>query len=249
MPPARLRCSASRGRARRTTPPSSSRSRARCSAAAGRSPCASSRRGVTVRARPEITLARSAADQHAGLADRRTICSPRPTRSPISACASAASPCARRTASCASASSSSRPIRRVARRPPAPSWSPRDGQVVGALVRQGRHRTSAARRDGGAARHLPAARRGDRRRRPRRARRRKTIDAALATVGPLSLGSLMLGVSRGGSTTPQLEFGAEPTAIAYFDIYGGAPGLPLSARARSRARPRRPGARHRCRSR
>jgi hypothetical protein len=46
----------------------------------------------------------------------------------------------------------------------------------------------------------------------------ETIDAQLATVGPLSLGSLMLGVSRGGSTTPLLEFGAEPTAMAYFDI-------------------------------
>ena len=58
----------------------------------------------------------------------------------------------------------------------------------------------------------------------------ETIDAGLATVGPLTLGSLMLGVSRGGSTTPLLEFGAEPTAIAYFDIYGGTAGLPLSAR-------------------
>ena len=58
----------------------------------------------------------------------------------------------------------------------------------------------------------------------------ETIDAQLATVGPLSLGSLMLGVSRGGNTTPLLEFGAEPTAMAYFDIYGGDAGLPLSAR-------------------
>jgi hypothetical protein len=58
----------------------------------------------------------------------------------------------------------------------------------------------------------------------------ETIDAQLATVGPLSLGSLMLGVSRGGNTTPRLEFGAEPTAMAYFDIYGGDAGLPLSAR-------------------
>ena len=57
------------------------------------------------------------------------------------------------------------------------------------------------------------------------------IDAALTPVGPLSLGSLMLGVSRNGATTPQLEFGLEPTAIAYFDIYGGAAGLPLTARA------------------
>jgi hypothetical protein len=58
----------------------------------------------------------------------------------------------------------------------------------------------------------------------------ETIEAELATVGPLSLGSLVLGVSRDGTRTPQLEFGAEPTAIAYFDIYGGAAGLPLSAR-------------------
>jgi hypothetical protein len=58
----------------------------------------------------------------------------------------------------------------------------------------------------------------------------ETIDAQLAAVGPLWLGSLMLGVSRGGSTTPLLEFGAEPTAMAYFDIYGGDAGLPLSAR-------------------
>ena len=56
------------------------------------------------------------------------------------------------------------------------------------------------------------------------------VEAALAPVGPLSLGSLMLGVSRNGSLTPQLEFGSEPTAIASFDIYGGVAGLPLSTR-------------------
>jgi hypothetical protein len=57
------------------------------------------------------------------------------------------------------------------------------------------------------------------------------VEAALTPVGPLSLGSLMLGVSRNGATLPQLEFGSEPTAIAYFDIYGGSAGLPLTARA------------------
>ena len=40
----------------------------------------------------------------------------------------------------------------------------------------------------------------------------------------------MFGVSRNGATAPILEFGAEPTAMAYFDIYGGAAGLPVSAR-------------------
>jgi hypothetical protein len=56
-----------------------------------------------------------------------------------------------------------------------------------------------------------------------------TIEAGLTTVGPLSLGSLMLGVSRSEGTRPQLEFGSEPTAIASFDIYGGAAGLRMSA--------------------
>lgn len=56
------------------------------------------------------------------------------------------------------------------------------------------------------------------------------VDVEVTRVGPLSLGSLMLGVSREGSTAPQLAFRAEPTAIAYFDIYGGVEGLPLSVR-------------------
>src|SRR5439155_293194 len=57
----------------------------------------------------------------------------------------------------------------------------------------------------------------------------ETIEAGLTTVGPLSLGSLMLGVSRPEGMRLQLEFGSEPTAIASFDIYGGAPGLRMSA--------------------
>jgi hypothetical protein len=57
----------------------------------------------------------------------------------------------------------------------------------------------------------------------------ETIEAGLTTVGPLSLGSLMLGVSRPEGMKLQLEFGSEPTAIASFDIYGGAPGLRMSA--------------------
>lgn len=55
------------------------------------------------------------------------------------------------------------------------------------------------------------------------------VEASLTPVGQLSLGSLMLGVSRSDGTKPQLEFGSEPTAIASFDIYGGASGLRLAA--------------------
>jgi hypothetical protein len=55
------------------------------------------------------------------------------------------------------------------------------------------------------------------------------VDAALTQVGALSLGSLMLNVSRNGTTAPQLEFSGEPTALASFDIYGGTAGLQLSA--------------------
>jgi hypothetical protein len=55
------------------------------------------------------------------------------------------------------------------------------------------------------------------------------IEVGLTPVGPISLGALMLGVSRPEGTRLQLEFGSEPTAIASFDIYGGAAGLRLSA--------------------
>jgi hypothetical protein len=55
------------------------------------------------------------------------------------------------------------------------------------------------------------------------------VDVGLTPVGPLSLGSLMLGVSRNDGVVPQLQFDAEPTAIASFDIYGGAAGMGVSA--------------------
>jgi hypothetical protein len=55
------------------------------------------------------------------------------------------------------------------------------------------------------------------------------IDVGLTEVGGLSLGSLLLSVSRGGTTSLQLEFGSEPTARASFDIYGGAAGQKLWA--------------------
>jgi hypothetical protein len=55
------------------------------------------------------------------------------------------------------------------------------------------------------------------------------VEVGLTQIGPLSLGSLLLGVSRGGTTILQLEFGSEPTARASFDIYGGNEGQRLSA--------------------
>lgn len=56
-----------------------------------------------------------------------------------------------------------------------------------------------------------------------------TLDVGLTSVGPLSLGSLMLGISRHDTFVPQLQFGSEPTAIASFDVYGGAAGMRMTA--------------------
>ena len=55
------------------------------------------------------------------------------------------------------------------------------------------------------------------------------IDASLIQAGALSLGSLLLSASRGGVVSLQLEFGSEATVRASFDIYGGTAGQQLSA--------------------
>jgi hypothetical protein len=55
------------------------------------------------------------------------------------------------------------------------------------------------------------------------------VEVGLTPVGPLSLGSLVLGLSRDDRRVPRLLFGAEPMALASFDIYGGAAGTPVSA--------------------
>jgi hypothetical protein len=57
----------------------------------------------------------------------------------------------------------------------------------------------------------------------------EAVDATLVPVGPLSLGGLILGVSRPDGVKLQLEFHAEPVAIASFDIYGGTSGQRLGA--------------------
>jgi VWFA-related protein len=54
------------------------------------------------------------------------------------------------------------------------------------------------------------------------------LDATLTpAAGKLSLSSIMLGTADGGFA-PKLQFGAEPQAVAYFELYGGAPGMPVT---------------------
>ncbi len=55
------------------------------------------------------------------------------------------------------------------------------------------------------------------------------VIVGLTSVGPLSLGSLLLGVSRADGNRAQLQFSVEPTAVASFDIYGGTAGMGLTA--------------------
>ncbi len=57
----------------------------------------------------------------------------------------------------------------------------------------------------------------------------QAVVVGLTSVGPVSLGSIMLGLAREGGVVPRLLFGAEPTAIASFDIYGGTAGMQISA--------------------
>jgi VWFA-related protein len=47
------------------------------------------------------------------------------------------------------------------------------------------------------------------------------FDASLNQAGELKLSTLVLGVSRGGFV-PRLQFGGEPTAMGYFELYGPA---------------------------
>jgi hypothetical protein len=51
----------------------------------------------------------------------------------------------------------------------------------------------------------------------------------LTPAGQLKLSSLLLGLSRDGGFIPKMQFAAEPVALAYLEIYGGIPGMPLIA--------------------
>jgi VWFA-related protein len=50
------------------------------------------------------------------------------------------------------------------------------------------------------------------------------VDTEMAQSGPLRLSSIILGLSRDGRFSPRLQFGSEPTALAYIELYGALPG-------------------------
>jgi len=54
------------------------------------------------------------------------------------------------------------------------------------------------------------------------------LEAEVRQAGSLQLSGLVLGLSRGGFVA-RLQFGKEPVAIAYLELYGGKPGQPVSA--------------------
>ncbi|MEX2272361.1 MAG: hypothetical protein WD690_12860 [Vicinamibacterales bacterium] len=55
------------------------------------------------------------------------------------------------------------------------------------------------------------------------------LEAELVQTGPLKLSSVVLGLSREGNFVPRLEFSTEPVAIGYVELYGGTPGMRVSA--------------------
>ena len=55
------------------------------------------------------------------------------------------------------------------------------------------------------------------------------VEAEVVQTGLLKLSSLVLGLSREGRFTPRLQFGAEPTAMAYVEMYGAPPGTRIAS--------------------
>jgi hypothetical protein len=53
------------------------------------------------------------------------------------------------------------------------------------------------------------------------------IAAELASAGAMELSDLVLGLSREGRFAPRLQFGGEPVALAYLDLYGGRAGAKI----------------------
>jgi VWFA-related protein len=55
------------------------------------------------------------------------------------------------------------------------------------------------------------------------------VDTEMAQTGSLRLSSIILGLSREGRFSPRLQFGAEPTAMAYIEMYGAPPGSRIAS--------------------
>jgi VWFA-related protein len=55
------------------------------------------------------------------------------------------------------------------------------------------------------------------------------VDTEMAQSGPLRLSSIILGLSREGRFSPRLQFGSEPTALAYIELYGAPPGTRIAS--------------------
>jgi hypothetical protein len=53
--------------------------------------------------------------------------------------------------------------------------------------------------------------------------------ADVVEAGSLTISSLVLGLNRGGTFVPRLQFSDEPLGIAYVDVFGGKPGLAVAA--------------------
>jgi VWFA-related protein len=55
------------------------------------------------------------------------------------------------------------------------------------------------------------------------------VDAALAATGPLKISSILLGLSRGGTFVPKLQFEVEPVVIGYVEMSGAPAGAKVTA--------------------
>lgn len=55
------------------------------------------------------------------------------------------------------------------------------------------------------------------------------VEAEVVQTGALKLSSVILGLSREGRFSPRLQFGSEPTALAYIEMYGAPPGTRISS--------------------
>jgi VWFA-related protein len=54
------------------------------------------------------------------------------------------------------------------------------------------------------------------------------VTAELASAGSMKMSDVVLGLSRDGRFSPRLQFGAEPVALAYLDMYGGQAGAKIT---------------------